>query len=234
TRPGADRQTNMPTNPTYHKINPADAPILILTLTSKTKTRGQMYDAASNILQQRLSQLEGIGQVFIGGAALPAVRIELNPHALSKYGIGLEDVRAALASANANSPKGAIEDGEHHFQIYTNDQASRAADYAPLIVAYRNGAPVRLTDIADVLDSVEDIRNEGLADSQEAVFVIIFRQPGANIIDTVERVKAELPHLQAAMPPDIIFQPASDRSNTIRASLHDTEWTLVIAVLLVT
>jgi multidrug efflux pump len=230
----ADLPTNLPTNPTYRKINPADAPILILTLTSTTKTRGQMYDYASNILQQRLSQLDGIGQVVIGGGALPGVRVEINPHALSKYGIGLEDVRAALASANANSPKGAIEDDRRHFQIYTNDQASRAADYAPLIVAYRNGAPVRLTDIADVLDSVEDIRNEGLADSEEAVFVIIFRQPGANIIDTVERVKAELPHLQAAMPPDIIFQPASDRSNTIRASLHDTEWTLVIAVLLVT
>jgi multidrug efflux pump len=230
----ADLPTNLPTNPTYRKINPADAPILILTLTSTTKTRGQMYDYASNILQQRLSQLDGIGQVVIGGGALPGVRVEINPHALSKYGIGLEDVRAALASANANSPKGAIEDDRRHFQIYTNDQASRAADYAPLIVAYRNGAPVLLTDIADVLDSVEDIRNEGLADSEEAVFVIIFRQPGANIIDTVERVKAELPHLQAAMPPDIIFKPASDRSNTIRASLHDTEWTLVIAVLLVT
>jgi multidrug efflux pump len=229
----ADLPTNMPTNPTYHKINPADAPILILTLTSKTKTRGQMYDAASNILQQRLSQLEGIGQVFIGGAALPAVRIELNPHALSKYGIGLEDVRAALASANANSPKGAIEDGEHHFQIYTNDQAARAADYTPLIVAYRNGAPVRLTDVADVLDSVEDVRNVGLAEGRPAVFAVIFRQPGANIIDTVDRVKAELPRLRAAMPSDIEITRAADRSNTIRASLRDTEWTLAIAVLLV-
>jgi multidrug efflux pump len=229
----ADLPTNMPTNPTYHKINPADAPILILTLTSKTKTRGQMYDVASNILQQRLSQLDGIGQVYIGGAALPAVRIELNPHALSKYGIGLEDVRAALASANANSPKGAIEDGERHLQIYTNDQAVRAADYTPLIVAYRNGAPVRLTDVADVLDSVEDLRNEGLAEGRPAVFAVLFRQPGANIIDTVDRVKAELPRLQAAMPPDIEISRAADRSNTIRASLHDTEKTLVIAVLLV-
>jgi multidrug efflux pump len=230
----ADLPTNLPTNPTYRKINPADAPILILTLTSKTKTRGQMYDYASNILQQRLSQLDGIGQVVIGGGALPGVRVEINPHALSKYGIGLEDVRAALASANANSPKGAIEDDKQHFQIYTNDQAAHAADYTPLIVAYRNGAPVRLTDVADVLDSAEDIRNEGLDNGEEAVFVIIFRQPGANIIDAVELVKAELPHLQAAMPSDIVFKPASDRSNTIRASLHDTEWTLVTAVLLVT
>ncbi len=231
---GADLPTNLPTNPTYRKINPADAPILILTMTSKTKSRGQMYDLASNILQQRLSQLDGIGQVFIFGGALPAVRVELNPHALAKYGIGLEDVRAALASANANSPKGAIEDGERHLQIYTNDQATRAADYTPLVIAYRNGAPVRLTDVADVLDSVEDIRNLGLSDGRPAVFAVIFRQPGANIIDTVERVKAELPHLQAAMPNDIEFLPASDRSITIRASLHDTEWTLAIAILLVT
>jgi multidrug efflux pump len=231
---GADLPTNLPTNPTYRKINPADAPILILTMASKTKSRGQMYDLASNILQQRLSQLDGIGQVYIFGGALPAVRVELNPHALAKYGIGLEDVRAALASANANSPKGAIEDGERHLQIYTNDQATRAADYTPLVIAYRNGAPVRLTDVADVLDSVEDVRNLGLSDGREAVFAVIFRQPGANIIDTVERVKAELPHLQAAMPNDIEFLPVSDRSTTIRASLHDTEWTLAIAILLVT
>ncbi|MGH6812122.1 MAG: efflux RND transporter permease subunit [Methylocella sp.] len=230
---GADLPTNLPTNPTYRKINPADAPILILTMVSKTKSRGQMYDLASNILQQRLSQLDGIGQVFIFGGALPAVRIELNPHALAKYGIALEDVRAALASANANSPKGAIEDGERHLQIYTNDQATRAADYIPLVIAYRNGDPVRLTDVAEVLDSVEDVRNLGLSDGREAVFAVIFRQPGANIIDTVDRVKAELPHLQAAMPSDIEFQPASDRSITIRASLHDTEWTLAIAILLV-
>jgi multidrug efflux pump len=231
---GADLPTNLPTNPTYRKINPADAPILILTMASKTKSRGQMYDLASNILQQRLSQLDGIGQVYIFGGALPAVRVELNPHALAKYGIGLEDVRAALASANANSPKGAIEDGERHLQIYTNDQATRAADYTPLVIAYRNGAPVRLTDVADVLDSVEDVRNLGLSDGREAVFAVIFRQPGANIIDTVERVKAELPHLQAAMPNDIEFLPVSDRTTTIRASLHDTEWTLAIAILLVT
>ena len=170
---------------------------------------------------------------MVGGGALPGVRIELNPHALSKYGIGVEDVRAALASANANSPKGAIEDGVGHFQIYTNDQATRAAEYAPLVIAYRNGAPVLLADVADVLDSVEDVRNLGLSDGQPAVFVIIFRQPGANIIDTVDHVKAELPHLKAALPSDIEFSQTSDRSNTIRASLRDTEWTLAIAVLLV-
>jgi multidrug efflux pump len=230
----ADLPTNLPTNPTYRKINPADAPILVLTLKSKTKTTGQMYDYASNILQQRLSQLDGVGQVVVAGASLPGVRVELNPYSLSKYGIGLEDVRAALASANANSPKGAIEDDKRHSQIYTNDQAVRAADYTPLIVAYRNGAPVHLTDVAEVLDSVEDVRNLALAEGQPAVIVVIFRQPGANIIDTVERVRAELPHLQGAMPSDIEISRGSDRSKTIRASLHDTEWTLVIAILLVT
>ncbi|WP_036260081.1 efflux RND transporter permease subunit [Methylocapsa aurea] len=230
----ADLPTALPGNPTYRKVNPADAPILILALTSKTLTPGQMYDYATNILQQRLSQLQGVGQVVIAGAALPAVRVEINPHALFQYGVGLEDVRAALASANANSPKGAIEDGERLFQIYTNDQATRAADYIPLIIAYRNGAPVRLIDVAEVRDSVEDLRNLGLANGKPAVIVLVFRQPGANIIGAVDSVKAELPHLQAAMPSDIEVKLASDRSNTIRASLLDTEWTLLTAVALVT
>ncbi len=230
----ADLPTNLPLNPTYRKINPADAPILILALSSTTKTRGQMYNYASNILQQRLSQLEGVGQVFVFGSSLPAVRIELNPHAMAKYGIALEDVRAALASANANSPLGAIEDSGQRFQIYTNDQATRAADYIPLIIAYRNGAPVHLTDVAEVLDSVEDVRNAAISDGRPAIVAVIFRQPGANIIDTVDRVRAELPHLQAAMPSDIEISHGSDRSKTIRASLHETELTLVISVLLVT
>ncbi len=229
-----DLPANMPSNPTYRKVNPADAPILILALTSRTLTRGQLYDVASNVLQQRLSQLDGVGQVIIGGAAQPAVRVELNPEALFKYGIGLEDVRAALASANANSPKGAIEDGGRHYQIYTNDQATQAADYRPLVIAYRNGAGVRLSDVADVEDSVQDLRNEGLADGRPAVLVIMWRQPGANIIDAVDGVKAELPHLEAAMPSDVQISLASDRSTTIRASLQDTERTLLIAVALVT
>jgi len=230
----ADLPTSLRTNPTYNKVNPSDAPILILTLTSKTATPGQMYDAASNILQQRLSQLDGIGQVIVSGSALPAVRIEINPYALTKYGVGLEDVRAALASANANSPKGAIENEGQRFQIYTNDQATHAADYRPLIVAYRNGAPVRLTDVAYVVDSVEDLRNEGLANGKKAVIIILFRQPGANIIEAVDSVKAELPHLAAAMPSDMEIALAADRSTSIRASLHDTELSLVIAVALVT
>ena len=230
----ADLPTSLRSNPTYRKVNPADAPILILALTSKTLTRGQMYDAATNVLSQRLSQITGIGQVIIGGAALPAVRVELNPKALFKYGIGLEDVRAALASANANSPKGSIEFNGLHYQIYTNDQASHAADYHSLVVAYRNGAAVRLSDVADVEDSVENLRNAGLANGKPAVLVILFRQPGANIIDTVDSVKAAIPQLMAAMPHDIDLTIANDRSTTIRTSLHDTEMTLLIAVSLVT
>ncbi len=230
----ADLPTNLPSNPTYRKVNPADAPIMVLALTSKTMTRGQMYDAASNILAQRLSQLSGIGNVNIGGSSLPAVRVELNPQALYNYGIGLEDVRAALASANANSPKGTIDDGDRRFQIYTNDQANVAADYAPLVIAYRNGAAVRLTDVAEVSDSVQDNRNLGMSEGQPSVLLILYRQPNANIIETIDAVKAELPHLEAAMPSDMNVSVAIDRSTTIRASLHDTELTLVLAVLLVT
>jgi multidrug efflux pump len=230
----ADLPANLPSNPTYRKVNPADAPILILALTSKTMTQGQMYDAASNILAQRLSQLSGIGNVIIGGSTLPAVRVELNPQALYKYGIGLEDVRAALASANANSPKGTIDEGNRRYQIYTNDQANVAADYAPLVIAYRNSAAIRLSDVAEVQDSVQDVRNLGMSNGQHSVLVILFRQPNANIIETIDNVTAELPHLEAAMPADMNVTVAIDRSTTIRASLHDTEMTLVMAVILVT
>jgi multidrug efflux pump len=230
----ADLPAALKSNPTYRKVNPADAPILILAMTSKTLTQGQMYDAASNVFQQRLSQITGVGQVTIGGAALPAVRVELNPQALFKYGIGLEDVRASLASANANSPKGSIDDGDRRYQVYTNDQSTKAADYAPLIVAYRNGAAVQLVDIAAVNDSVEDVRNLGMSNGQPSVLIIVFRQPGANIIDTIDSVKAELPHLQAAMPADVNVTIAIDRSTTIRDSLRDTELTLLIAIGLVT
>ncbi len=230
----ADVSTSLSSNPTYRKVNPADAPLMILALTSKTLTRGQLYDAASNVLQQRLSQLDGIGQVSIGGATLPAVRVELNPTAMFKYGIGLEDVRAALASANANSPKGAIEEGDHRFQLYTNDQARQASDYRPLIIAYRDGSAVQLTDVAEVEDSVQDLRNEGRANGEPSVLVILSRQPGANIIDTVDQVKEELPQLQAALPSDVNLTIVSDRSATIRASLRDTKWTLMLAVALVT
>jgi len=230
----ADLPANLKSNPTYRKVNPADAPILILAMTSKTLSQGQMYDAASNVFQQRLSQISGVGQVIIGGSALPAVRVELNPKALFKYGIGLEDVRAALASANANSPKGTIDDGDQRYQVYTNDQSTKAADYAPLIVAYRNGGAVQLSDVATVADSVEDVRNLGLSNGQPSVLIIVFRQPGANIIDTIDSVKESLPHLQAAMPADVNVTVAIDRSTTIRDSLRDTELTLLIAISLVT
>jgi multidrug efflux pump len=230
----ADLPASLKSNPTYRKVNPADAPILILALTSKTLSQGQMYDAASNVFQQQLSQIKGVGQVIIGGSALPAVRVELNPKALFKYGIGLEDVRAALASANANSPKGTIDDGDQRYQLYTNDQATKAVDYAPLVVAYRNGAAVQLQDVAAINDSVEDVRNLGLSNGEPSVLVILFRQPGANIIDTIDSVKAELPHLQAAMPADVSVVVAIDRSTTIRDSLRDTELTLLIAISLVT
>ena len=230
----ADLPTNLLSNPTYRKVNPADAPILIVSLTSSTLTRGQIYDAASTVLEQQLSQLSGVGQVLISGAALPAVRVELQPQALFKYGIGLEDVRASLASANANSPKGIVELGGQRLQIYTNDQASHAADYRPLVIAYRNGRAVHLTDVADVEDSVQDLRNLGLANGKPAVLVIVFKQPGANVIQTVDAIKAAVPKLQAALPHDIDIAFASDSTISIRASLEGTEVTLIIAVLLVT
>ncbi|HYA66783.1 MAG TPA: efflux RND transporter permease subunit, partial [Burkholderiaceae bacterium] len=180
-----DLPTALRSNPTYRKVNPADSPILILSMTSSTLSRGQIFDAASSVLQQKFSQIDGIGLVTLGGSALPAVRIELNPTALNKYGIGLEDVRAALASANAHAPKGAVEGNGLHFQIYDNDQANRANDYAPLIVGWRNGAPVQLADVSEIIDSVENVRNDGIANGKPAVLVILYRQPGANIIETV-------------------------------------------------
>ncbi len=230
----ADLPTNLLSNPVYRKVNPADAPVLIVSLTSGTLTRGQIYDAASTVLQQQLSQLSGVGQVIISGAALPAVRVELDPYALFKYGIGLEDVRAALASANADTPKGVLDLGRQRLQIYTNDQASHAADYRPLVIAYRNGHAVHLTDIAMVSDSVQDLRNLGLANGKPAVLVIVFKQPGANVIQTVDAVKAAIPKLRAALPQGIDITFASDSTLSIRGSLRDTETTLVIAVVLVT
>ena len=230
----ADLPTSLRSNPTYHKVNPSDSPIMIIALTSPTRTQGQLYDAASNVMQQRLSQLTGIGEVDVNGSALPAVRVELNPTALFKYGVGLEDVRAALASANANSPKGSIEDDTFHYQIYTNDQASHADQYRDLVVAYRNNAAIKLTDIGEVLDSVEDLRNAGLANGKPSVSVVLYRQPGANIIQAVDAVKAELPRLSASLPGDVDTTIVLDRSKTIRTSLADTEKTLVTSVALVT
>jgi multidrug efflux pump len=225
--------SGLPSNPTYRKVNPADAPIMILALTSETMTQGQMYDAASTIIAQKLSQVAGVGQVSVGGSSLPAVRVELNPEALNKYGVGLESVRVALATANANRPKGAVEDEDRHWQIYANDQAKTAAEYLPLIVSYRNGAAVQLSDVAEVVDSVQDLRNAGMANGKPSVLVVINRQPNANIIDTVDRVTALLPSLRASIPSAITLTLAMERTTTIRASLRDTERALMISVALV-
>jgi len=225
--------TGLPNNPTYRKVNPAESPIMILALTSDTLSRGQMYDAASTILAQKLAQVKGIGQVSVGGSSLPAVRVELNPASLYKYGIGLEDVRIAIAATNANRPKGAIEQGERYWQISANDQAKRAADYMPLVIAYRNGAGVRLSEVADVVDSVQDLRNAGSSNGRPSVLVILNRQPGANIIETVDRVNTLLPQLRASIPAAINLETVMDRTPTIRASLREVERTLMISVGLV-
>ena len=225
--------TGLPSNPTYRKVNPADAPIMILRLTSKALTRGQMYDAASTILAQKLLQVNGIGDVTVGGSSLPAVRVELNLPAMNGYGINPEAVRVALATTNANRPKGALESGARRWQILANDQAMTAGEYLPLIVGYHNGAAVRLGDIAQVSDSVQDLRNDGLANGDPAVMLILFRQPGANIIATVDRVRALLPHLRATIPASISLNVYMDRTPTIRASLHDVERALAISVALV-
>jgi multidrug efflux pump len=225
--------SNLPSNPTYRKVNPADAPILILSLTSDSVSRGRMYDVASTILQQKLAQVEGVGQVFVGGGALPAVRVEVNPTALSRYGIGLEDVRAMLARTNVNRPKGQLTTGARTWELRTNDQLQTAEQYRPLIVAYKAGNAVRLSDVARVDDSVEDLRTIGLVNGTPAVMIIVFRQPGANIIETVDRVTGLLPQLTAALPGGVTLAVTLDRTPPIRASLRDVERTLVIAIGLV-
>ncbi|AIY42781.1 Cobalt-zinc-cadmium resistance protein CzcA; Cation efflux system protein CusA [Collimonas arenae] len=225
--------TGLPSNPSYRKVNPADAPIMILSLTSDSMTQGQMYDAADTILAQKLSQVTGVGQVSVGGSSQPAVRVELNPTALNKYGIGSADVRTAIAATNANRPKGVLEDGDKNWQIYANDQAKTAAEYMPLIVAYRNGAAVRVSDVATVIDSVANVRNAGSANGKPSVLVILNRQPGANIIETVDDVRALLPQLRASIPAAINLDVVLDRTPTIRASLQDTEKTLLMSIGLV-
>ena len=223
----------MPNNPRYRKVNPADAPVLILALTSDTVPRERMYDAATTILQQKLSQVEGVGQVFVGGGALPAVRVELNPTALSQYGISLEDVRAVLQATNANRPKGQLANADTAYEIDTNDQLHKASEYDSVIVAYRNGAAVRLPDVGEIRDSVEDVRTLGLVDSKPAIMVIVFRQPGANIIETVDNVIKLMPQLEAQLPEGTQFKVVLDRTPPIRASLHDVEMSLVISCILV-
>ncbi len=225
--------TNMPNRPSYRRDNPADSPILILALTSDTMSRGQMYDVASTVLAQKISQIPGIGQVQIGGAALPAVRVELNPNALNKYGIGLEDVRNTIAQTNTNRPKGVMEEGDQRWQILSNDQARKAADYLPLIVSYRNGAPVRIADLGEVEDSVEDLRNTGLKNGKPSVLLILRKQPIANVMQTVDQVKALLPELRASIPNAIDLSVAVDRSLTIRASIDEVQHSLLLSIALV-
>jgi multidrug efflux pump len=225
--------SGMPRNPTYRKVNPADSPIMVLTMTSDTMTRPQLYDVAASILSQKISQLDGVGNVNIGGSSLPAVRIELNPTLMSDYGIGYEDVRTIIITNNVNRPKGLLEFGERSWQIEANDQAMKALDYRPLIVCYRNGAPVRLFDIAEVTDASEDIRNTGMASGKAAVLLTIFRQPGANIIETVDSVHAILPLLRSSIPAAINLEVAMDRTPTIRGALHEVEKSLIISIILV-
>ncbi len=224
---------NLPNNPTYRKVNPADSPIMILALTSDRYEAARMYDAADSILAQKLSQIEGVGQVTVGGGAKPAVRVELNPYLLYSYGVGLDQVRTTLANANANRPTGSISDAEKMWQLDTTDQLYQAHEYQRLLITYRNGAGVRLGDVANVYDSVEDRRNAGLANGRPAVLVILFRQPAANMIETVDRVKALLPQLQASIPPAIKLSVVLDRTTTIRASVEDVQFTLMISVGLV-
>jgi multidrug efflux pump len=228
-----DLPSSLRSNPGYRKLNPSDAPVMILALTSSTLTAGQIFDSADTILSQKLLQVDGIGDVTLGGSSLPAVRVELNPRALFKYGIGLEDVRAALSAANANSPKGAVDFGEQRYQLYVNDTATRAAEYRSLIVAYRNNAAVRLQDVGTVTDGVENIRNLGLADGTPAVLLVLHRQPGANVIDVVDRIRALIPELEASIPASIHIIQTNDRTETIRASLRDVERTLLVAIALV-
>ena len=228
-----DLPTALPGNPKYWKVNPADAPILILSLTSDIVSRGQMYDVATSILQQKLAQIDGVGLVHVGGGSLPAVRVDLNPTALNKYGIGLGEVRQVLSRTNVNRPKGQLSDATRTWEIRVNDQLQQAEDYLPLIVSYREGRAVRLSDIATVEHSVEDVRTTGLANGIPAVLIVIYRQPGANIIETADRIRALLPQLEASIAGSMSLAVVVDRTPVIRASLHDVERTLAISVLLV-
>ena len=224
---------NLPQNPTYRKVNPADAPIMILSLTSDKYEVSKVYDLASTILAQKLSQIDGVGQVIVAGGATPAVRVEVNPNKLQSNGLTLANVRTVLSTQNSHEPRGQLADDNVTADIITNDQISHAVDYRPLIVGYHNGAAVRLSDVADVVDSTQDLRTAGYSDGKKSITVIIFRQPGANIIGTVERIRAQMPSLQADMPQGIHFTIVLDRTTTIRASVSDVERTLIISICLV-
>ena len=219
--------------PTYRKVNPSQAPIMVISLTSSVLEKGQLYDLASTVLAQKLSQVAGVGEVQIGGSSLPAVRVSLEPRLLDQYGIALDEVRTAIDKANVDRPKGAVEDAERHWQVQANDQLDKAVDYRPLIIRYQNNAPVRLSDVATVSDAVEDRYNSGFYNDNEAVLLVINRQAGANIIETVSDIREQLPALQAIMPASVNLEVAMDRSPVIRATLHEAERTLLIAVALV-
>ena len=225
--------SGMRSMPTYKKINPSQAPIMVLSLTSDVLQKGQLYDLASTILSQSLSQVPGVGEVQIGGSSLPAVRIELEPKALDQYGIALDDVRNTIANANQRRPKGSLEDAERNWQIQANDQLEKAEDYEPLLIRYQNGAALRLGDVAKISDGVEDRYNSGFFNNDSAVLLVINRQSGANIIETVKQIKAQLPALQAVLPSSVKLSLAMDRSPVITATLHEAEMTLLIAVGLV-
>ena len=225
--------SGMPSRPSWFKANPADAPVMIMTLTSDSWTQGQLYDYASTQLSQKLSQIDGVGEVDIGGSSLPAVRVQLNPQALFHQGMSLDAVRSAIASANVRQPQGAVEDGQQRWQLQTNDELKTAADYRPLIIHYHNGAPVRLRDVATVSDSVENLRSTGMADDRTAILLVIRKSPEANIIATVDRIRAQISALQQSVPDAVTLKVAQDRSPTIRASLHEVEQSLAIAVGLV-
>ena len=229
----ADLPSTLRNNPTYREFNPSDSPIMVLALTSPTLTRAQLYDSANSVIQQQLSQVDGVGQITLGGSALPSVRVELQPDQLNSYGIGLEDVRAAISSANANSAKGHIDQGDQRYEVTSNDQINKAAPYRDLVVAYRNNAPVFLRDVADVQDSAENIRNAGLYNGKDAVLVIVYPLPGGNIVKTVAQIRKVLPSIEATLPSSIRVGVAVDRSQSVNAAVNDTERTLFIAVLLV-
>ena len=225
--------SNLPANPTYRKVNPADSPIMIVALTSEVYDRGKMYDAASTIMAQRLSQVQGVGQVTVGGSSLPGVRVDVNPTQLNSYGLGMQDVAAMLNKQNANSPKGQISNGTTTMDVSSNDQLLKAVDYMPLVVGYHSGAAVKLSDVANVQDSTENIRAAGFVNGQPSVLIIIFRQPGANIIDTVDRIREAIPSLKASIPTAIDVRVVLDRTTTIRASVRDVERTLIVSISLV-
>ena len=229
----ADLPVTLRSNPTYRQYNPASAPIMVLALTSETLTKAQLYDSADSVIMQQLSQVDGVGQITLGGGALPSVRVELEPGKLNSYGIGLEDVRASIGAANANSAKGHIDQGNQRYQVLSNDQISRAAPFRDIVIAYRNGSPVFLRDVASVIDSNENIRNAGLYNGQSSVLVIVYPMPGSNVVKTVQQIQARLPFIEAALPATIKVNVAIDRSESVRASVADTERTLFIAVLLV-